>query len=345
MSISQSAFQCIKSLDTKAATINPRLRLELENPLVRFKVWAGNIRVFAPGNASLNFRLRDDDDVSDVLQVLLRRLRELVETALRPPIEEENEADDGAETLEPLSDASDSSSSLSFDVDEPSEPPALQQDPMVKANEILDDLYRLTSILKKPASSNENARVKAFIAKDVDDEEREARQEFESYIRFMIQSHYFPKAPKFLTERLVSAVIFRRMILLYRQRHHAKISQTVDQDQLSEMPEQPTTGIESHTRATHNKIKKGSALPMATISGVRTTALSETNASSVNKSGLANYAKSVAMSGITAAHAARRKVLDVPLPPDKIDERSQKVFCQYCSRWISKSDTKEPRWT
>ncbi|KAF2198217.1 hypothetical protein GQ43DRAFT_170342 [Delitschia confertaspora ATCC 74209] len=164
MSISKSASRCVQLLDIKAAPINLQLRPELENTLVRFKIWAGNIGVFAPGNASIDYRLRNDEDVSDILRVLLDRLRELLERAIRPPLEEEP-VDDDDEIIDLRSNSSGSSSSISFDVNESDDTPASTQDRMTKANEILDDLYRLSAVLKKPASIERRCKSQSIYRK------------------------------------------------------------------------------------------------------------------------------------------------------------------------------------
>jgi hypothetical protein len=344
MSISQSASRCIQLLETQAATTSAQLRQELENTNVRFKIWAGNVGAFAPGNASIDYRLRDESEVLDILLVLLDRLRELLERAILPSFEEaqsENECD--SIIVEHQSDSSDSSSTLSVDAEESNTSLEATQDPMTKANAIVDDLYHLSAILNKSASSNENSQVKAFVAKEVDMAEQEEQRKFASYVRYMIENHHFPKAPKALTERLVSTITFRHMMLLLRQHHHAELSQDIVPTRVSDSPAHVQTGVTNALGGAHKSKPKDKRVT-STIQGTGGH-MSKANASSLDAAGLANYAEPVPSSGIATTNGARRQMLDVPSLSDNVDEGTQNVLCPYCFRRVSKDDMKEPRWT
>ncbi|KAK0730864.1 hypothetical protein B0H67DRAFT_639313 [Lasiosphaeris hirsuta] len=69
--IENAALQVVqvlgKSLSSPGSGMAPQLLSDLDTVLVRLNIWAGNMGVFAKGAASLDERLDDRDDVSDVL--------------------------------------------------------------------------------------------------------------------------------------------------------------------------------------------------------------------------------------------------------------------------------------
>ncbi|KAI9646581.1 hypothetical protein NHQ30_004576 [Ciborinia camelliae] len=147
----------------RAKQLEPHLRSELENELGRFKIWAGSLGVFAPGQASADYRLRDDGDVKEVVIQMLDRLRQSTKQAMDPPVileeEEESEEDNDSST------SSDESMAISLDKDSDAGPetddmPTSQTaDVVAKALSTIKDtitrLNRLSTIIKKPSLSNE----------------------------------------------------------------------------------------------------------------------------------------------------------------------------------------------
>lgn len=352
MSISQSASRCIQLLETQPDTISAQLQQDLENTLVRFKIWAGNVGVFGLGTASIDYRLRNKSEVLGVLLVLLDRLRELLEKAILQLDEEEiieneeerPENEDGSIILKHRSDSSDSSDSssmLSFDAEESSNSLEVTQDTMTKANAIVSELYHLSSILETPVDSDDILGVKSLVTKELDMVEREEQRKFASDIRFIIQDHHSPKAPKALIERLVSTIIFRNMMIIRRQRHHAELAR--DPTRVSELPAHVLASMTNTPGGAHIPMKKNEGV-VSSIQGTDVHA-SGANTSFLDAGGLANYAELVALPGITSPNAARRRLLEVPLLSDNVDERTQNVLCPYCFRSIDKYDTNEPRWT
>lgn len=95
-SVSTATRQCIalfgraridESLDSGA-------KADIENQLARFKIWAGMIGVLASGSASTDSRLKNDDDIKEVMVDMLFRLRKTIDEYLRPTIAEESEDDE-----------------------------------------------------------------------------------------------------------------------------------------------------------------------------------------------------------------------------------------------------------
>ena len=57
----------------KAKDLQPD-ELRTDDQLARFRMWAGNIGAFAGGHASLDYRLRDNDDAKRVMNRFLESL-------------------------------------------------------------------------------------------------------------------------------------------------------------------------------------------------------------------------------------------------------------------------------
>jgi hypothetical protein len=290
---------------------------------------------------------------------MLTSLKTNLERAINPPLLEEpgEEEEETSSASLALSASGSSSSSLTLDSDaEEGQDSQMQNeldpgDPIQRVNDVIDRLYRLASVVRKPVSSTENSRVRDFIAKQISRGENHDLEDAEDHARRHMQAR-FAKAPEFLVDRLVAAVVFRRMKLRYRQRHQEKLRQGVES---SFAPD----ASDANRPATEDR-SSPSGMPAALITQPgpsstsrkgqnpgrgRSVAWSATNASSVNQARFANYGKSIALSKITRSAVARRQQLDVPFPPQNFDERLQKATCCYCMRIISKEETQEPRWT
>ncbi|QSZ30694.1 hypothetical protein DSL72_000252 [Monilinia vaccinii-corymbosi] len=334
----------------RAKQLEPHLRSELENELGRFKIWAGNLGVFAPGRASADYRLRDDADVKEVLIQMLDRLRQSTKQAMDPPVmlkeeEEESEPDDSSST----SSVDSMAISLDKDSDAGSEmndvPSPQSTDVVANALSTIKDtitrLYRLSAIIKKPSSSNENVKVANFMAKEEDSEEL---REFQISVRWQIQFR-LPSASPALLERLVDAAVFRRRKLEYRERHKEKLGQGVEPF-FSELavPLLPEDTVLRQVGAQHRSaagLRRQGGLARSYASTLQ---YSATEASSVNRLKFASYPKSAALSGITKSAVARREQLDIPAPPSKSEEGLKEAVCPYCFRIVDKEDMVPDRW-
>jgi hypothetical protein len=332
----------------RAKHVEHYLKSELENELGRFKIWAGNLGVFAPGNASADYRLREDSDIREVIIQMLGRLRQNIKQAIDPPIIEEPDVygEDGADRNTDSS--SESSMSISLDEDsdaeteQDSDPDDIPKQALSEIKNIMTRLYRLSAIIKKPTSTTENVKVANFIAKE---EETEEMKEFEGSVRWQIQFRHPETAPSLL-EKLVNAAIFRRRKLQYRERHKEKLGQGVEQSLSVNLPMPTTAQIAAAKALGHHR----TSFPLINMKGSsargssRTFQFSATDASSVNRLKFASYPKSVALSGITKSAVARREGLDVPRPPTKDDDGSKEAICPYCFRIVEKEEMMQLRW-
>ncbi|KAI9788770.1 MAG: hypothetical protein M1816_006551 [Peltula sp. TS41687] len=351
MSIFQVARQCAIRLGRGRPTgpSDAQVRISLENQLGRLKIWAGNLGVFAPGTASADYRLRNDEEIREIMVQMLTRLKKYIDQAMDPQMPELEE-DDGSQDAASSSGSSSSSPSLRLDDDDSSPDgsatvdllEAPSRNPLGEIDDIITRLYRLSAIIRRPNSSNESVRVAKYIEKGTHGQDLE---DFESHVRWQVGFRN-PETPQRLLDRLVSAVVARKKRLLYRERHQEKLNQGVDDYFASDLPV-PTTsqlingavkGV-SHLKTT--SLRKAAILRRSSQTGP----YSVTDASTVNPLRLASYPKSVALSGVTRSAVARREQLDIPPPPRLETSETTEIVCPYCFKVVDKEETKHPRWT
>ncbi|KXX78599.1 hypothetical protein MMYC01_204494 [Madurella mycetomatis] len=324
--------------------LSPRMRSDFETILTRLSIWAGNIGVFAPGAASLDERLYSGDhpDISDVLCHLLGRLNDALQLALEPPLQEQDHESENSES-------DDSDSLLSLDVADDTSPDTERwppSKPIDRANDIVSRLYRLSTAIRKPASSRETERVRKFAQDMAGSPDLQAQAEelesLESFAQWLV-CYKFSRAPKPLVNRLVSSVVFRRARLLYRRRHQSKLQQGMSR--IWERGHEPRPRPERAAGA--GRGMSGDVIPNLVPDTRQSPSVvfSATVASSVDRRRYQSFAKSVALSGITHKAINRRRKLDVPAYSGLVDASSGQAFCPYCTRKIDVQETKEPRWT
>ena len=326
-------------------TLDLQAKTDVENQRGRFKIWAGTIGLFAAGKASTDARLKNDEDVKEIMIDMLLRLRKAIDDFLRPMIVEESEDEDRPQSS---GSSSDSEPSLVLSIGHEfgvatteDKTPSYQIASLQEIDGVISRLYRLSAILRKPTSLHENARVASFLKKVEDGPDA---TEFESHARWQIRFRLSDASEK-IVDRLVSAVIFRRRKLRYRERHQKKLSQGLEAAFQTEIvvPTAPETLQRSkvHTRPQRSPLLKSAA---TVKSSSRTIPLSETEASAVNRRALASYPKSLAGgSNITKSAVARRDQLDVP-PPPKSTETAEAI-CPYCFEVVDKAKMARSLWT
>ncbi|KAL9000162.1 MAG: hypothetical protein Q9188_005728 [Gyalolechia gomerana] len=329
-------------------TVDARTKADVENHLGRFKIWVGSIGVFAAGKASTDYRLRNDEDVKELLIDLLIRLRRAVDRFLKPVIDEETDNDQPSESAE-SSDDSEASLVLSIGGESgkssvntvESKFPSHQVTSLQEIDNIISKLYRFSAIIRKPTSLQENTRVAKFIEKD---EDRSDATEFDSHVRWQIRFR-MPDATEEIVDRLASAVIFRRHKLSYRERHQKKLSQGVESAFQAEVPLQvKPTGLQRRNGPTQRQTGLVLKSAASVKSSSNTAPLSATQASSINRRALASYPKSLAGgSNVTKSAVARRDRLDVPPPPKSVN--TTEAVCPYCFEVVDKAGMARPLWT
>ncbi|KAF7955168.1 uncharacterized protein EAE97_000427 [Botrytis byssoidea] len=253
---------------------------------------------------------------------MLDRLRQSTKQAMDPPVILEEEA--GEESEKDYNSDSSSEDSMAISLDNESDArsetddlPSLHSvDVVARALNTIKDtitrLYRLSTIIKKPSSANENVKVADFIAKN------EASAEL---VEFQIS-------------------------LEYRERHKEKLKQGVERSFASDLvpPLIPKNTVIRPAGAQHRGTPIRRQQANSARGSISTMQYSATEASSVNRLKFASYPKSVAISGITRSAVARREQLDVPAPPSKSEGEVKEAVCPYCFRIVDKEDMIQARW-
>lgn len=384
-----------------SATIDSALRVEINDLHYRYMVWAGNVGAFAKGTASLDHRLRDDKDVADELILTVVRLSKSMSDIMDPPLYEvSEEAPEEEASIPPAtegefqstrygqdqisirSDSSESTISLDKSTDGEDSEPVISHDApddgfgqsearnlVAKASIMVDRLYKLAIILRKPVSTKEDLKVQDFLERHDRDEEVLAllnHAELALSARFhIVTKHQFkirdadtpkPAIPEVLVERIIQSILKRRNKLVYRQFHQQKLrsatSDAVQQPGINHPGgmgrRKATTDSESRVQPSDTfKTVQHSENQASSVRTAHTGHLSDTVASSINRARFtpSKYAKSVALSRISPSTAERQGQLDIPLPPLNKNESLQVAECPVCLRIITKKEMLEPHWT
>jgi len=338
-------------LFVKAAENANADRTALENSTSRFKVWAGNIGIFASGRAGADWRFRDDEDSRDLLKSMLEKLKRQLENIVARGSSQEPETsssllvasyttDDG--TVSRRSESRDSSSVESFveldtefdDIDYNSEEDSIAGQGI---NKVIDMLYRFAKSVKKSRIETERSRVMSFKAKHIDPEED---QEFETFIRWLINRR-LPNLSSTLNERLIGVALYRRWRLLYNQRHSEK--ERADMETwFVKRNAKPVLGEYAEGRQIFLSPELTRKAPFIVIEQpplaekeMQFAPMSTTEAS-VGKKLAVHSLKSAVTSVMTQSAVGRRNELDIPHLPKISVEKSEETICPYCCDILDK---------
>ena len=349
MSILDATRQCVEVFDAwKDELAGVQHQQSVVNQFDRFKIWAGNIGVFAPYTASTDHRLQEHKDLRDVILKLLRRIHSRIEQDdeknLPVPLQDTQDLQARVESGVPISPASSTSSlqvsGSSISDDKPrgvtgSKPGASAKEQLEAVSEIVDRLYRLSSLIRRPLKFTGAAKVARFSGKD--DKAHQESASLESFMRWRLNRE-FPEGDEahpsrsILINRLVGAVGFRRRRFLYQKRHVQKLQGP----HLVARPNQATlrtsgVGLDTRRRTLDDA---GSSIPGADAENVQKVAVahsvlfSATEASEVPTSDSRGYASS-SSSISTHTTALNRTKLDLPALPTALSGFNE-IICPYC---------------
>jgi hypothetical protein len=369
---------CVQAiLRCSAKSKNRKTTTRLENELGRVKIWAGNIGVFADGNASTDHRLRNDPNIKLAIVQMLMRVAKELETSmepcatnpLQPSISQSSRQNAASES--PLSSRS-SSPSLVISSESDTESVPMPKDKSARppfgdshiqiVEEIIGQLYQLASVIRRPITYSENTRIADFVR--TNPAAHDLCADLASHIRFQIENIQFRRSesdlasgvtpvPPFLVNRLVQAAVLRRQRLLYRERHQKKLDRGSKFADLINLDSQNTTGVQPMPHPTideeaallneANASQNPAKAPKSLRSSSRTVPLSATEASFINLKDRNLKRRSGGLSAVTRSAVARRAHLDVP-PPPGMDAGTMDVICPYCFMILKASVTKPEVW-
>ena len=189
--------------------------------LGRLRIWAANIGAHQTGQSSLDFGLRDASHINDQILSLLADLLEIL-----GEMTEEMSSDKTNHVL------GDDQSNTDSDPNPTSEIHQLYSEVV----NIVDCLYQLSMIIRKPAQHN--ALFKIYEADTPQYEPYDLDHAW----------HKYAKADMAIIERLGRANTRRRHVLRYRERHHEKLAKGIGEVQ--GLPETKSENALSDTIAT-----------------------------------------------------------------------------------------------
>ncbi|RPA77469.1 hypothetical protein BJ508DRAFT_170753 [Ascobolus immersus RN42] len=255
---------------------------------------------------------------------------------------------------------------------------------MKNMRKTIDQLVRFAVILRRPASSNENSRVRAFMATKSNDELDLIAFGEEEYglrenLAWRLRAVDFPNLPEALHERLFESFVFRKMLLKYRERHQAKLkqgtkllpsysspldnapsTQPVSIPSIPQIPE--PAGIseldygflqldhnmgDTPTPNTGEHATIQPPPPPRTEHSMGWTLYSDTIASHANHENHSTYERSLLGSAITGAGARRREHYNIPkhFNASDADFGGSADVCEYCRKIISREEKEGARWS
>jgi hypothetical protein len=197
----RSCLTKFASLVFSAALSNHAEEVSLQtwkDEMGRLRIWSANIGAHQRGQSSLDFRLRDASHIRSQTINLLQGLEDLLND-LKEVLEEDSD-DANPEDIENLED------------DDTTEIQQLHRDIV----ETIHHLYRMSMIIRTPAHHDRLLRTDKLDA-----------QPFKHWAHNHASNKY-PLADARVLECVSSAMALQRAILKYRERHHAKLSQNLD---------------------------------------------------------------------------------------------------------------------
>lgn len=187
LKLHSSLLERERSEHSKSTILN-----SLQDELGRFKIWAGNLGVFAAGHASADYRLRYEPDIKDVIIRLLKRLENHLATIPSAeelhPVEDRRCEEDSASTYSSDSSLGISDASSQEANQELKDEPASEDSVLESISDTITHLYRITAIIKKPRSTKEEDRVRGWLAREAPRLDEQFR-DLESYVRWSITGH------------------------------------------------------------------------------------------------------------------------------------------------------------
>ncbi|KAK4059625.1 hypothetical protein Trihar35433_10672 [Trichoderma harzianum] len=289
----------------------------------RFKLWTSNIGVFADLHSSLDYRLRDFNDIKDSftrqLITVESRLQQLLDATqqglAKSSIKEDEDEDPGIST--PIT----------------SPTAAIFQDwnnaqLLQSIHQSIDWLHRLSNLVRKASFANQHKRADKFILKDEDD--NDMSDTLTDYYTKLIKRE-FSGLQDNLVQRLAASMLMRRRRIMYRrsQQQRWKIPQVEPKTKNLELASTKLIPTSSEP----NVLLKHEKALVSKPEGI-TTAPSRLTATTIDT----NIRRRVsAPSGISKGSTAplnEQSQLLIP-PPPKGANFDEDFICDYCCLILS----------
>jgi len=323
----------------------------------KFSLWASNIGVFAELQSSLDFRLRDMNDIrgSIVAQLVITSGHlERLTRVFAPQLEELHDTEGPASKRlkrEPYDDERNLEHVAATNTKL-----AVVEDVTPKLQRIMSDinlsrlsisrsvswLQRLSNLIRDASFASQDRKAELFNFEDIG----LSTEVFRSYFRLVVQGE-FAGLGETLQKRLVESMLIRRRRFEYRQKQERRLKLKVPQD--------PSRQLEPHSNPKPSKSNIEDAVVATTYDGTNTpvqriseeaskTPGSAVSTPTVDVERLRNLQqKSTIGSGRSAPLGARSK-MRIPKAPNEGLE-GHDFTCQYCWLVLPSHVAKSDEWT
>ncbi|KAF2996328.1 hypothetical protein E8E14_002745 [Neopestalotiopsis sp. 37M] len=320
----------------------------LEDAFSRFRLWISNIGVFADNHSSLDYRVREADEVKvlflDQLEIIKCRLVQFDEIFAKNVPEKIISASNKADDLD-IS-GNDTSSTTSNETNEPDCFNEWSPDELLGSiHRSIDWLQRLSNSIRRASSTSQNAKAKFFKIEDYTENGRITEEEVRLCFRATLGEICPGLQDDWMIDRLIETMVLRLKRVLYRRYRHAKWSfPYVQPPSLREAPSQPSR--ESYLRPQQvDASLSGTIMSKASpVIGRVVPALSVDSATTFNMSEWKRkptYSRSV-ISTATSASTSSTYRLNLPPPPENI-AAGENFICPYCGIVLKSDVGKSPR--
>lgn len=213
---------------------DPVAQRSLSNEFGRFKLWTANIGVFAELHSSLDFRLREFDDIRDpflrqlaTIEIRLRQcmicfLHQYPSFLLRMlTVLPSYSVDEDVHRVRPQDTTKDEEThSLSSRSSSSSMFQDWSKDQLLQSiHESIDWLHRLSNLVRKASFGNQRQRADRFRLQDSDGNDLTER--LTQYFTALI-SREFNSVPDSMVQRLAASMVMRRRRIMYRRSQQRK---------------------------------------------------------------------------------------------------------------------------
>ncbi|OCL02070.1 hypothetical protein AOQ84DRAFT_383049 [Glonium stellatum] len=257
-SIATHVENCLKAFSTLCVGLQSSNRAnsyqihlsDVKDEFGRFRIWSGNIGAHRTGRSSLSYRLRDASHLKSRVIELLTDLKEALWGAYgiihgeKVPWEELSNSNSDS-TISGGDPASEESTNESLQATS-----ELQQ-LMADVVEVITCLFRLSMAIRNPAPHNQ------FMESSQID-----TSYFEEFDIGHVQAK-FPNAEEYLATRLGKAISRRRQYLKYRDEHHKKLAQGIEDVTCAPKPFIKPIGMEAAPTEINPESTVASSIPSA----------------------------------------------------------------------------------
>ncbi|CZR60318.1 uncharacterized protein PAC_10214 [Phialocephala subalpina] len=313
-----------------------------EDQLAGFNIWVTNLGVFAHGHASVDHRLRDCEDIRNLMLQLLDALRENLLYTMKNGTYEHGSSGDESEASEDHSPTSSTSSftfsSISSSKDADDETiPAIILEARTEVQDAISRLNRLSTSIRNSGLHYRDLKAATFVDRDEDDD----WTAFYARLSTLVVNHKFPDANEVLRLRAAKSLAQRRNQLAYRRRHQQKLARkyTNDRPLFGGFQQEGKISLEAPKTSPEQKIQAPEPL------NIKQHVMSNTSASILDPRRFVNRPRSTTSKApSTVMLGTPSQVAALNFPPEPKLERVDFFECPYCFILCPAKESRGKHW-